>query len=249
MPGFKERLKWILFPGMNLHARQRRHVLPPFFGHDQPGDDRIILDAGCGNGMLSYAAYLKGNRVVGVSIKDKEVEGCRRLFNKYLRVPEDRLSFRIHNLYDVKSLGLQFNEIICSEVLEHIDDDARVCQLFSDVLKPGGVLHLCCPNAAHPDNMAHHLDEEEAGGHVRPGYTIEAYRALLEPLGFRINASSGLGGPIRQFFNRNIIRLQTAGRRATAVAVFLAALPWLWLDPRKPAMPYSIYVCAVKEPH
>jgi len=246
MMHLRERLKWLLFPGSNLHARLRYAVLPPFFESARPGETRLVLDAGCGNGMLSYASCCKGNRVVGLSIKQDEVERNRKLFNVFLRIPEDRLTFRAKNLYELELLGMRFDEIICSEVLEHIVRDADVCRIFANVLKPDGILHLCCPNADHPDNAGGPLDPGETGGHVRPGYTLASYKTLLDPLGFRITQSAGLGGPIRQAFNRRIIRIEEQFGAAPGFALSLIALPVLWLDPAEPRMPYSIYVRAVK---
>ena len=242
----RERIKWLLFPGSNLHGRLRYRVLPPFFGTASKDKPRLVLDAGCGNGMLSYASCLKGNRVLGFSIKESEVARCRKLFNGYLGVSQDILSFEVRNLYTLGEMDTRFDEIICSEVLEHISRDADVCRSFWNILKPGGVLHLCCPNADHPDNKLAPLDTNETGGHVRPGYTLATYRALLEPIGFRIEQSVGISGPIRQAFNKRIIRIE---ERFGAVPGFLVswfASLFTWLDPSVPRVPYSIYILAVK---
>lgn len=242
----RERIKWLLFPGSNLHARLRYRTLPRFFRTASDHEPRDVLDAGCGNGMLSYASYRKGNRVLGLSIKDSEVARCRTLFNGCLRIPTDRLTFEVRNLYTLGDLNMQFDEIICSEVLEHLSRDRDVCFSFWNILKPGGTLHLCCPNADHPDNLNGPLDLNETGGHVRPGYTLATYKALLEPIGFRIVQSVGISGPIRQAFNKRIIRIE---ERFGAVPGFLlswVALLFVWLDPAAPRVPYSIYVRAVK---
>src|SRR5205823_4161108 len=110
--------------------------------------------------------YLRGNRVLGISIKEGEIARNKRLFNEHLRIPEDRLRFLVHNLYEVQSLGMQFDEIICTEVLEHITEDEQICRSFRQILKPNGTLHLCCPNADHPDNQREPIDVAEEGGHV-----------------------------------------------------------------------------------
>src|SRR5687768_18193414 len=39
-------------------------------------------------------------------------------------------------------------------------------------------------------------DEPETGYHVRDGYTLDGYRALLEPAGLTITHSVGLGSPL-----------------------------------------------------
>jgi SAM-dependent methyltransferase len=241
----RERVKWLLFPGLNLHARLRNQVIPAYVGSALGGEMRFVLDAGCGNGMLAYQAYLKGNHVIGVSIKD-EVRRNRRLFNTYQAISEDRLSFRGVNLYDVASMTERFDEIICSEVLEHIRHDAEVCRSFFTLLKPGGVLHLCCPNAEHPDHISYPLDAEETGGHVRAGYTYDSFRVLLEPIGFSVSQPIGLGGPIRQACNKQITQSHVLGGIPLALLVFMVLAPWSVLDSRCPKVPYSIYVRARK---
>lgn len=241
-----EAIKWLLYPGINLHARLRyraigREIRPPL-----NGTSGLVLDAGCGNGMLTYQAYLKGNRALGVSIKPGEIERNRRHFNEYLGISDDWLKFEVYNLYKVEDLGAGFDQIICSEVLEHITEDARVCQAFWKILKPGGILHLCCPNAEHPDNVVHELDHTESGGHVRPGYTEATFRSLLEPIGFEIIAVNGVGGPLRQSLNKLIRGCETVLGLGPAIGVFLM-VNWLtFVDQRRPRVPYSIYVQAQK---
>jgi len=243
---FRDRLKWLLFPGINLHARLRYRVLPKFIPISGGAAEATLLDAGCGNGMLTYQAYRRGYRALGVSIKSGEVERNQRLFNQYLRIPKEQLEFRLHNLYELPALKTQFDQIICSEVLEHIKRDREMCQIFWDVLKPGGTLHLCCPNADHPDNRNALLDLEEKGGHVRAGYTAESYRQLLEPIGFQLSEVVGLGGPIRQTLNKMLMAVENFAGLPTAVAVFVIIRPLLLFDPIVPRIPYSLYVKATK---
>ena len=247
MNSMHERLKWLLFPGINLHARLRRQLLPAYFGKATREEERFVLDAGCGNGMLSYCSYLKGNRVRGISIKEKEVKKCRRFFNDFLGIPQNRLRFEIRNLYDLDASDGEYDEIICSEVIEHLSDDRKVATFFHDRLTRGGVLHLCTPNAEHPDNIAHHLDENEHGGHVRPGYTTVSLRALVEHAGFTVKDIRGIGGPIRQAFNKRIIETEQRFGFPIAFPIFLAAQLFVWMDPTQPQTPYSIYLRAVKD--
>lgn len=241
----KERVKWLLFPGLNLHARLRNREMPRYFGRPHNGEERLVLDAGCGNGMLSYQAYLLGNRVIGVSIKS-EVQRNRQLFNELHGIPEDRLRFLDHNLYEIESLGHKFDEIICCEVMEHIKGDDQVCRGLFNVLKPGGVLHLCCPNAEHPDHVSYPLDPDETGGHVRPGYTEQSYRDLLEPIGFDVSAPIGLGGPIRQACNKPITNVQERFGKYFGLPMFFLLAPATILDNDEPAVPYSLYVRATR---
>jgi hypothetical protein len=107
-------------------------------------------------------------------------------------------------------------------------------------------VHITTPNADHPYNRTFPLDLAEHGGHVRPGYTEASYRALLEPIGFRVEEVSGLGGPIRQAFNARIKAVQARFGAAAGLPLFVAALPWLPLDPEAPRVPFSLYARARK---
>ena len=238
-------LKRLVFPGLNLHARLRYRYLPGKFG-PEIARGTTVLDAGCGNGMLAYRAWERGARVLAVSIKQKEVDGCRSMFNQWRGIPQHDLRFEHLNLLELPAKETQFDAIICTEVLEHIRDDRGICLKFFQLLKPGGCVHLTTPNAEHAYNRHSPLDPQERGGHVRPGYTREAYQALLEPLGFRVEEVSGLGGPVRQAFNRRIKSIQERLGAAAGLPLFLLALPLLWLDSPSPRMPFSLYVRARK---
>lgn len=247
-PKWRALLRWLLFPGVNLHARLRDARLPAHFGSARAGEARLVVDAGCGNGMLAYRSHLKGNRVLALTIKDREIAGCRELFNARLGIDPRALTFEKRNLYDLHLAENSVDEIICTEVLEHLTMDELVCRKFWAALKPQGVLHVTAPNADHPYNRAFPLDPDEKGGHVRSGYTPEDYRTLLEPIGFRIEAVEPLGGPVRQFFNRLIKQLQARFGPAAGIPLFLLALPALAFESRRGerACPFAWYVKAVK---
>jgi SAM-dependent methyltransferase len=235
----------LLFPGLNLHARERYARVPARFGPEVAFGTKV-LDAGCGNGMLAYRAWQRGAEVLGISIKQKEVDGCRAMFNQGHSIPESALRFENLNVYTLSGSTPQFDTVICTEVLEHIGDDRGVCARFFELLKPGGCLHVTSPNAEHPYNRSFPLDREERGGHVRPGYTRDTYHALFEPLGFTVEEVSGLGGPIRQAFNSRIKATQARFGAAAGLPLFFLALPFLWLDSESPRVPFSLYARARK---
>ena len=119
---------------------------------------------------------------------------------------------------------------------------------FFRILRPGGVLHLCCPNRLHPRHQAETLDFDETGGHVRPGYTLKDYRALLEPAGFVIAREVGIG-PQSLCVADEFLRV-IRGRCGDAVAFPLLplTLPFVWLARENPPLPFSLYVAAIKPP-
>jgi 2-polyprenyl-3-methyl-5-hydroxy-6-metoxy-1,4-benzoquinol methylase len=236
-------LKWIVFPGFDLHTRGRYRFLPRFFVKGRVK----TLDAGCGNGALAYAAYRLGNRVLGVTLDVSQVEKANALF-KRVGVDRERLKFEVLNLYDLHKLECDFDQIICSETLEHIRDDQRVIASFYNLLKEGGVLHLCCPNAMHPAHRLGRVDNPEDGGHVRDGYTLESYRTLLETAGFRIEKHFGIGSAMLSVLDRPVRALRNRVGDIFAFPLFILVYPLTFLfDRLDPPCPLSLYVMAVKE--
>lgn len=233
--------KWLLFPGLDLNTRCRYRFLQRFFRSGFID----TLDAGCGNGALSYASYRLGNRVLGVSFESIEVDKARALFD-LIGADKRRLEFELCNLYDLPKLKRKFDQIICSETLEHIARDRDMVGVFYEMLKDGGVLHLCCPNALHPEHSLGRVDGPEDGGHVRDGYTLESYRALLEPVGFKIVRSTGLGTPFLQRLDRAVRWLRIKWGDVGALPLFLLIWPLLCFDSLDPKVPFSLYIQAVK---
>ena len=204
------------------------------------------LDAACRNGALAYAAYRRGNEVLGVSFDQTQIEQADAFFS-WLGVRPERLRFQVLNLYDLHNLKTKFDQIICTETLEHIRDDKKIIRSFYDLLTDGGALHLCCPNADHPTYRLGPVDGPEHGGHVRAGYTSQSYQQLLEPLGFKIEKTFGIGSSALGFFDGPIRAARDHGGHLAALPLFLLAYPFiLLLDYLNPPCPFSLYVLARK---
>jgi SAM-dependent methyltransferase len=234
--------KRLLFPGMDVHTRSRYRFLTRHFKEGAID----TLDAGCGNGALSYAAYRRGNRVLGVTMEPSQVQKDQEYFS-FLGTEPDRLKFEVCNLYDLPRVQQKFDQIICSETLEHITRDKVVVQHFHDILRAGGILHLCCPFSEHPGNKGRVCTDESVGWHVRDGYTLESYRALLEPLGFQIVKTGGFGSPLLVKIASIIQPLISRNLFFVALPLFLLTWPLQLLDYENPRVPISLYVQCVKK--
>lgn len=237
-------LNWLraaLYPGLDLHTRNRAQISR--FWKTGPRD---VLDAGSGNGYLAWLAYRSGARVVAMNIEQAQVEKAREFLIDFRKTDPDRLRFEQRNLYDLGSETRTFDEIICSEVLEHLRRDRDVLKEFYRILRPGGVLHLCCPNRLHPRHQAEVLDLNETGGHVRPGYTAPEYRALLEPLGFKIDRIAGIGSKGVYLADLALRTVRNKIGDWATLPLLPLALPFVWFAKLNPPIPFSLYVRAVK---
>ena len=98
-----------------------------------------------------------------------------------------------------------FDCILCSEVLEHIPDDAKAVSELRRVLRPGGVLI-----ATVPYQKRYWAEDDEYVGHVRrydPGELEQKLRAG----GFRSVRTYKLSGTIERWLTRRSLRAYQKG--------------------------------------
>jgi len=241
MSKLKNAVRNLIYPGLDLHTRNRASLSR--YWKTGPRD---VLDAGSGNGYFSWLAYQSGARVLALNYEQGQLEKARDFLIGHRHADPSRLRFERYNLYDLPGEKRTFDEIICYEVLEHIKGDRQVAAEFFRILRPGGVLHLCCPNRLHPRHQSEVLDLQETGGHVRQGYTEQEYRQILEPLGFRIETVAGIGTPGIYLADKILRRLRSRFGDAVALPLLPLALPFVWAARFNPPTPFSLYVRAVK---
>jgi len=97
-----------------IHPKHRLMLYHEFFV-DNVIEQESILDIGCGNGDLSYDLSKKAKSVLGIDILDKNIDKANSEYKK------ENLKFIVGDAvgYD---FGTQFDVIVLSNVLEHIDD-------------------------------------------------------------------------------------------------------------------------------
>ncbi len=244
VPSIRHWLRSLIYPGLDLHLRNRVSLCR--FWKSGPRD---VLDAGSGNGYFSWLAYQSGARVVAMNFEQGQVEKAQEFLVEYRKADPSRLQFEHYNLYDLPKETRTFDEIICFETLEHLRRDDEVVKEFHRILRPGGVLHVCCPFRLHPRHQAEVLDLNESGGHVRPGYTKEDYSALLEPAGFQIQEVIGVGTPGVYYADWILRAIRSRIGDLPALPLLPFALPFVWLAKTNPEVPFSLYVRAVKPGH
>jgi len=106
--------------------------------------DKKILDVGCGSGELALGLAKRGNHVFGIDISSKMLELCRQLLEK------NNLSHRaFFQTMEAGSLVFPdecFDIIICSGVVQYIDDEDTFFNEIRRILMPDGFLILTVPN-------------------------------------------------------------------------------------------------------
>jgi SAM-dependent methyltransferase len=98
----------------------------------------LVLDAGCGPGLVSQAFLQAGHRVHGVDLSAEMVARARRRCQSF----GDRVRFEQRSLFD-ESLAGSFDAAVSRFVLHHTPDHLAFVRRQVHLLRPGGVLVLC----------------------------------------------------------------------------------------------------------
>lgn len=172
-----------------------------------PGADH--LEIGPGHGLfLLFAARREGlGRVEGWDISPTSIANTRAALTA---LAVDRpVELRLANLFEAAASadGGDFDSIVMSEILEHLEDPVAALKAVSRHLKPGGLLWINVPaNSPAPD-------------HIFLVENIDHARRLAEDAGLEVVSSSA--------FPMSGVTLEKAVKRKMAVSCVVTA--------RKPA--------------
>lgn len=112
-------------------------------------EGQIALDAGCGYGRHSTEFISRGARVVSMDLDMESLRRTRFSIEETKKV--NRKASMAGYLTPVgDALNLPFKEntfdrIICSEVMEHVNDDFKACSELARVLKKDGLIAITVP--------------------------------------------------------------------------------------------------------
>ena len=111
---------------------------------DKPVEDTKVLDVGCGNGHISMYLGRIGYQVVGVDVSEDTIEEAQKLNHL------DNVSFSVVDAENIQLPVGEYDAIICSEVLEHLDRPSTLLEVLHQALKDNGKLIVTVPNGVGP---------------------------------------------------------------------------------------------------
>ena len=132
--------------------------------------DRVI-DLGCGTGRHVLALSKQPGIIHGADISRHDLRIARYLLEIMRR--RNEVKAKVHWLQmageRLPFADAAFDRVICTETLEHVDDDAVLARELVRVLKPGGILAVSVPDE-YSEKVFWKLSKNyrtHAGGHVR----------------------------------------------------------------------------------
>jgi SAM-dependent methyltransferase len=150
-------------------------------------DGDKLLDVGCGEGRHVIHACLEHNIFgVGVDLSMRDLKTTAERFAPFAKYNHNNcFSIQQTDASKLPFADKSFDKIICSEVLEHIENYPAVLQEINRVLKPNGILAVSVPRA-WPEKICWRLSaayHQVEGGHIRI-FNARQLRVEIESLGF-----------------------------------------------------------------
>jgi len=147
------------------------------------------LDAGCGSGVLSFVAAERCRSVLGIDASHEMIMLCEKKRRQQRSINTE---FREFQLKDLTALGCeQFDVILCSSVLEYVEDFWSTIDAMCLNLSEGGVLLFSVPNRSSVYRKLERLCFKLTGhpayfGSVRSGPSRRAIESGLAKRGLQI---------------------------------------------------------------
>nr|WP_298139556.1 class I SAM-dependent methyltransferase [uncultured Pseudomonas sp.] len=155
------------------------------------GAQDVVLDVGCGAGGATLFSAARGAHVVFSDVVAEKIEALRE---KLTRTPARVVEGLVSDSNPLPLADAYATRVIALEVLEHVDDPAKMLAELVRVGRPGALYLL-----AVPDPVAEHIQEQCAPAHYfeRPNhiriFEREAFGRLVEDAGLVIERRAGYG--------------------------------------------------------
>jgi len=130
-----------------VRLRYFKGVLADRLGVDLPG--RTVVDIGCGGGCLAEEFARLGCWVTGVDPSHASLDVARR----HARREGLDIAYREGAGEQLPFPDESFDLALCCDVLEHVEDPARVLAEAARVLRPGGVILFETVNRTLPSRV------------------------------------------------------------------------------------------------
>jgi len=203
-----------MLPDLEIMA-QAVHYNDWLFSFVAPYVGNYVVEIGAGIGTFTHR-FLSCQRVVCVEPMGEAAQRLRERFRQYGHI--EVFEGRIDDKAWVQKRAGTFDTAICLNVLEHIEDDTRACEMIHALLAPGGYFAVVVPALPLLYGTI-----DKAVGHFRR-YARPGLRNVLETAGFSvvdIRYMNVLGVPGWFLTNRILQQKKQGPRQVTFFDLFV----------------------------
>ncbi len=186
-----------------------RHIISVIDKHLKKSKATRVLDIGSGVGTVDFYIASMGYKVLGVDISDNAINVATKNA-KFLGVYKHTKFVRKE--FPDKIPNGKYDFIICSEVMEHLPDEAKSINAISKLLKKGGIVFITTPSENSPLEKLGLLRKfNKQVGHLRL-YSIEKLTDLVKTINLKVLETRKNEGVLRKVLfiytpGRHIVRL------------------------------------------
>ncbi len=151
-----------------------------------------ILDIGCGEGRHIFGAMqaFESPHLIGMDLDLNALDQCKRSLTLFEELDHVGTKFVHSSVYDLPFKDGEFDLVICSEVLEHLEDYNLALQEIQRVLSPKGYFLASVPSYL-PEKICWSLSKDYQnmpGGHLRIFYKSKIISTIKDK-GFQLISS------------------------------------------------------------
>ncbi|MFA5856713.1 MAG: class I SAM-dependent methyltransferase [Candidatus Pacearchaeota archaeon] len=157
--------------------------------------NKTALDAGCGIGLYSFEIAKKGYSVTGIDFDNEKIITAKDISKK----SKINVDFKTGDITKMKYKN-SFDLVLCSDVLEHINQDELALDNLISALKKEGNLILTIPrNTPYTLKNSEYIKNYKRFFHERPGYKDKELIEKLKKKGLKIIIKRSYSSPIFRF--------------------------------------------------
>jgi SAM-dependent methyltransferase len=233
------RLMGIPIVGLRIRLRRLAKLLP--------ADAKVVLDAGCGRGVMTRMLALRySSAVIDAIDENQSAQSTNIELARHMSLSNCRFLVADVTQYEATD---RYDLIVSVDNLEHVSDDQAVLARFFRSMQNDGLLVVHVPHFYRRWPLFHWSVNFDVPGHVRPGYHLPELLERVRRAGFVVSRCGFSYGFIENLINNISYAITGAKeqRKLIYAALFpvLNALAWLgqWSTP---GMGAGVWVVARK---
>jgi 2-polyprenyl-3-methyl-5-hydroxy-6-metoxy-1,4-benzoquinol methylase len=138
----RQAMHWKSYAEVEVYRKRADHIIT--LCTQLAGKDEPVLDLGCGDGLFTHLAALKGLRMTGLDPEQTAIEQATQLCAKQ-NYPAEPPTFELGSGDGLSYEDGSFKLVYMLDVIEHLPNPVTILREAARVIQPGGHLLITTP--------------------------------------------------------------------------------------------------------